>query len=75
MKPDDVLVFFTDGLTEGCSPRQMPFGRDRLEAALRANAGESASQIRDVVLAEFNRFLEGERPEDDVTLLVLKRSA
>lgn len=74
MEPYDVLAFFTDGLIEARNAQDAAFGRDRLEAVVRAHAGESASQIRDAVLAEFNRFRDGERTTDDVTLLILKRS-
>jgi sigma-B regulation protein RsbU (phosphoserine phosphatase) len=73
MEPNDVMAFFSDGLTEARGPRQATFGRARLEAVVRAHAEHSALEIQNAVIADLDRFQEGEPSQDDVTLMILKR--
>lgn len=73
LEPGDLLILATDGATEVRSPSAELFGRTRLEQIVQNHADGSAedvvSAIRDAVLS----FAGGAPPEDDVTLLVLKR--
>jgi sigma-B regulation protein RsbU (phosphoserine phosphatase) len=72
----DALLMFTDGITEAQDLSGDAFGLDRLSAALLRTAQEqsSADMLR-VVLDAFDAF-RGERLiRDDVTVLLLKRSA
>jgi sigma-B regulation protein RsbU (phosphoserine phosphatase) len=68
----DVLVFYTDGLTEAMDSRREPFGYGRLEHCLAGSAGLSAEEIKDRLLASLERFRKGEAYADDVTLVVAK---
>ena len=69
--PGDRLVFFSDGLVEAVDPRDEPFGFQRFEAVLAANAAADAATIRDALLAAV-RAHAGEHPfDDDCTLMVL----
>ncbi len=68
---DDVLLLYTDGVTEAEAREQ--FGVERLRAALRAAPAEgSASEILGSVVAALDGFLGGAPPGDDVTLICLK---
>jgi sigma-B regulation protein RsbU (phosphoserine phosphatase) len=74
MGPGDCLVAYTDGVSEARSPDGEEFGRDRLAAALGAAPTGSASAAAHACLAALDRFRAGAPLEDDVTLLVLRRS-
>jgi len=72
----DALIMFTDGITEAQDLSGEAFGMDRLAMALRATSAEqsSADMLR-TVLDAFDTF-RGERLiRDDVTVVLLKRSA
>ena len=68
----DVVVLYTDGVTEAINGREEEFGQDRLKAvaeqARDLSASEIAQRIKDGVL-EFSR---GQPQFDDLTLMVLK---
>lgn len=68
-----ILVFYTDGVTEATSPENELFGRERLEQLLRENAGRSAREICDRIREAVTEFQRGVQ-FDDVTVMVLKRS-
>ena len=63
----DLLLLFTDGVTEHGEHRYMP---DRLEACLRAVKDETARKIQQAVIADMAAFAP---PKDDITLVVVKR--
>jgi sigma-B regulation protein RsbU (phosphoserine phosphatase) len=71
--PGDLLAFYTDGVTEARSPGGGLFGEERLQAVVEAQAGASAQQLVDAIVAEVDAFA-GDRPQaDDLTLFVVKR--
>jgi sigma-B regulation protein RsbU (phosphoserine phosphatase) len=72
LAPGDVLVFYTDGLTEAMNPRMESFGYERLERVLAENASLSADQIQARLLESLNQFRNHEEYADDVTLVVAK---
>lgn len=70
----DLLVFYTDGVTEAINPAEEEFGRHRLQRVLKAQADASAQQILESVVEAVDAFAEDAPPFDDLTLVVLKRS-
>ena len=73
IKSGDVLLLYTDGITETHNPKGELFGVPRLVQTLRSHAGLGAPGVRDAILEHSVRFAEGEPPEDDQTLVVLQR--
>jgi sigma-B regulation protein RsbU (phosphoserine phosphatase) len=69
----DVLVLYTDGLTEAPNAEDKEFGSARLADALRAARGNSAAQINGAVLEAVSRFTGTDQLRDDFTLLTVKR--
>lgn len=72
--PGDTMVIFTDGVTEAQDRAGTLFTRGRLEALLSTpavSAADVSARIRKAVEAHMN----GQPLSDDVTLLVLRRSA
>ena len=72
IEPDDVVVMYTDGVTEAIDARDEPFGVPRLNAIIRENARLPAQGILDRILSDLHEFT-GDTPQfDDITLLVIK---
>lgn len=73
LEPGDVLLFYTDGITEAMNPERELFGDDRLAAVLRATHHQTPAEIVAAVLAAVNAFA-GDAPQaDDMTMVVIKR--
>ncbi len=72
LEPADLLVFYSDGITESLNPEEEQFGLDRLCSLVQANALLSASELADVLFRELKRFAAGVEAADDCTLLVAK---
>jgi sigma-B regulation protein RsbU (phosphoserine phosphatase) len=74
--PGDVLVFYTDGVTEAMNAADEEFGMGRFQAAVEAVAADPGAGANDIVEAvrhAVNTFT-GSRPQtDDFTLFVVKR--
>ena len=70
---EDLLAFYTDGITESANRRGELFGRERLADLLRRerDAGTPAAEICDGVLKAARRF-RGGAPDDDQTVVVIK---
>lgn len=68
----DVLVFYTDGLTESVDRHGEEFGTDRLRSVLRANISRSAEQINNAILEKLNAFAAGTGTTDDLTLVTIR---
>jgi len=71
--PGDVLVLYTDGLTEAPNDEDKEFGGARLADALRDSRGGGARAINDAVVAAVRRFTGNSGLRDDFTLLTIKR--
>jgi sigma-B regulation protein RsbU (phosphoserine phosphatase) len=71
--PGDVLVLYSDGVTDAQDELGASFGYERLKARVQASLGLSASEIRDALFAEIDEFVGKTAQSDDITLLVLTR--
>ena len=73
LAPGDVLLIFTDGVTEAVDDNDdEEFGRARLEALVTQHGRRSASELRDVILRDVDRFRADSAQQDDTTLVVAK---
>jgi sigma-B regulation protein RsbU (phosphoserine phosphatase) len=68
----DVLLLYTDGITETENSAGELFGAERLCAVVGANAAGSPQEVIDAVLREVAAFREGAVQEDDVAMIALK---
>ncbi len=69
-----ILAMGTDGIWEARNPSGEMYGKDRFYAVIRENAGRGAATIREAVLAALSAFTEGAPLEDDVTLVIVKKT-
>jgi sigma-B regulation protein RsbU (phosphoserine phosphatase) len=72
LESGDILVFYTDGVTEAMNPASEPFGYGRLEAMLAASSHLPADGIKKELLKRLESFRHGREFGDDVTLVVAK---
>ncbi len=70
----DLLVCYTDGLTEAINAAEEPFGVARLIEVIKANHAGSAPALVEAINTALLRFTE-RPPFDDLTLVVIKRVA
>ena len=71
---NDVLVCFTDGITEAMNVDNKDFSKDRIIEILEKNAKLSAHEIGQKIITELEMFTKGTKIHDDITLIVLKRN-
>lgn len=70
---DDVVVFYTDGITEAMNAGEELFGDARLHAVIEANTRYNAQTIVDAIVQAVDDFVDGIPQSDDFTLVVVKR--
>lgn len=73
LSPGDVLVLYTDGITEAHNTQWEFMGEDRLLESVSVNLGCTALEIQDAVLADVGRFVGDTPQSDDIALVVLLR--
>ena len=77
--PGDLLVLYTDGITEASNEREELFGDERLLTSVRAcldsanPRGPAAQQVQDTILGDVLRFAGSAPQSDDIALAVLVR--
>lgn len=73
MLPGDLLVLFTDGVTEARSPRGDFYDEERLEAVIGGSVWQSADELLKAIVNSVTRFVDTAPFADDVTIIVLRR--
>jgi len=71
LSPGDILVLYTDGVTESVHEEEEQFGEERLVEALRKYQELSARELLGAVIEEVQRFSPQEQ-QDDITLIAAK---
>jgi phosphoserine phosphatase RsbU/P len=71
----DVLVIYSDGVSEAVNPTGEEFGPTRLYEVVARNLDASAGGIRDRIESALTKFCQGTPAADDITLVIVKRLA
>ncbi len=69
----DVLFIYSDGVSEANNLNEDEFGMERLQNVISTNVARSASGIRDKVEAALSEFTGTAAPNDDITLVIVKK--
>src|SRR6185503_6984893 len=72
MQRDDVLVAYTDGVSEARNPEGEEFGEERLVRVVTSNAHLSADELREQIVDEVHTWCRGAALHDDLTLVVIR---
>jgi sigma-B regulation protein RsbU (phosphoserine phosphatase) len=68
----DLVVAYTDGISEAHAPNDEVFGEERLEQLVLQNQTLSASELVNLIVQAVTDFTRGAEPHDDMTLVVMR---
>lgn len=72
LDPGDVVVFYTDGITETHDENNKLFDEERLESIIKEKGEGAVDQTATVLLEEVRKFQGKAAQHDDITLLLMK---
>jgi sigma-B regulation protein RsbU (phosphoserine phosphatase) len=72
LRPGDLYLFFTDGISEAMNIHDDCFGESRLGELVQAHAHLPSSELRERVLREIAAFVGDAPQHDDMTMILLK---
>jgi len=73
LEPGDLLIAYSDGLTEATDAGDREFGMERLEALVSELRTQSPETVGQRLLTEVDRFLGESRLLDDLSIVVIRR--
>lgn len=73
LRPGEMLVLFTDGVTEALGRRKQQYEEKRLLRVLERSRRKSAEQVLQAVTDDVERFCAGVPQTDDLTIMVIRR--
>jgi phosphoserine phosphatase RsbU/P len=72
LKKDDIIILFTDGVTEAMDKNGNEFSDEKLEELALKSADQSVTEIIEKIKASVNEFAAGTVQSDDITMMVVK---
>lgn len=72
LRPNDVLLLYSDGVTEARSPEGEEYGEERLEAFLRSHRDRAPGDFVHALISDVESFTNAARLADDVTVVVIR---
>ena len=73
MQSGDVMILYTDGLTETMNIHREDFGKSSVQALLQRNNKKSAKDILNIIMRKLNEHSSGAPRSDDITAIIIKR--
>jgi len=68
----DLLLVYTDGITEAMNPEREEFGEDRLLEVIKKFNSLTTDEFADKFMEEIRNFTRGHTQNDDITFIVIK---
>jgi phosphoserine phosphatase RsbU/P len=75
LEPGDVMVIYSDGVTESVDEQEEEFGEARLIEIVQRNRGRTAAGLRDRIDEALAKFVGKAKSVDDLTLVIVKRKS
>jgi sigma-B regulation protein RsbU (phosphoserine phosphatase) len=75
LQPGDLVMLYTDGITEAANPKGDEFGLERLEAVVQKYAQEPLVALAVAIETAVEVFADGTPFGDDRTLVMLRRES
>ncbi len=72
LSPGDVIVLYTDGITEAMNVENDLFGESRLSRIVEEHGHLDSGELRERILREIEAFVGGADQHDDMTMILLK---
>jgi phosphoserine phosphatase RsbU/P len=73
MRPGDLLLAYSDGLTEAESVHEEMFGEERVKEILKREASAGTARLQDALISSIAEFTRGHDQSDDITLVIAER--
>ena len=73
LEKGDMLVAFTDGVTEACDPSNNLYGEGRLESLLATLRDNTTQEVTSAIDNAVNAHANGAEQSDDITIMAIKR--
>ncbi len=70
----DILITFSDGITDAVNTNGDSYGIDRLKKLIIENATKDAVELKNIILDDVNSFSKGADQFDDLTILLVKHT-
>lgn len=74
LAPGDLLVLYTDGVTEAFNHDGEEFGEGRLMDIVIASHDSNAEDLLEIIFSRVNEFTGGATQSDDITVVVIRRT-
>ena len=68
---DDLLLIYSDGISEAMNERKEEFGEKRLQEIIQHNSDDSASEIIEKIIAATNLHFGNAPQNDDMTIIIM----
>jgi sigma-B regulation protein RsbU (phosphoserine phosphatase) len=68
----DLLVLYTDGITDAENEQGVFFGEERLLQTIKVHHERSAQGVQDALMAEVHKFVGDASQFDDIALMIVK---
>lgn len=72
LETNDIVIFYTDGVTEAINDKEEQFGKDRLFDLLKENKDLSSEKMVRKIIEKIEEFSRKRAQFDDITLMILK---
>jgi len=72
LEPGDLLLLYTDGISEAMTHDDEEWGEDRMIESARKVRNETAGEVLNAIFADADKFTAGAPQHDDMTMLILK---
>jgi sigma-B regulation protein RsbU (phosphoserine phosphatase) len=72
LRGGDLLVLFTDGVSEAMNPANQEYGEDRLEAMVRGAGDQDARALIEAIHKDIQVHAAGAPQSDDITMMVIR---
>lgn len=72
LEEGDILIYYTDGISEAENNNKLLYGIDRIKELIEANNHLDAKSIKNAILRSVEDFRGRNEQVDDITLLVIK---
>ncbi len=74
MNPGDIFAIISDGIYEAVNTEEEQFGTDRVIEIIKQNRNESAKAISKAVRQATDQYTQNAAPDDDRTIIIIKRT-
>ena len=71
--PGELLILFSDGITEAMNSNEEEFNEDRLKEVILKNRNENPQNLIEIILKDVQKFSGSAEQMDDMTVVVIKR--